>query len=329
MISIVVPVYNIKAHVENCIQSILKQTYTDFELFLVDDGSTDGSGDICDRYAALDGRIQVIHKKNGGLSDARNTGTKLAAGEWITYIDGDDYIEREYLAELYKQASENGAQISVVQACIRRGGYAEKEKGKKPPLNQNGWLISGKEAAGEIVHRNNMNMICAWGKLYHRDLLPMLVYPCGRVHEDEFITYRVFYEAAKVAVSLKKYYNYVIRGDSITRRDYYEKRLDKLDALKEAICFFEERREEELAAYAKLRYFLNLQIAWYRVKKSSVIKEKQPLLLDLQRKRQLFWKEEKKLLLKTANPVEKTAIRVFSVSPALYSIICSMLLSVQ
>lgn len=329
MISVIVPVYNIKAHVENCIQSILKQTYHDFELFLIDDGSTDGSGDICDRYAGLDGRIKVIHKENGGLSDARNTGTRLAAGEWISYIDGDDYIEREYLEELHRVACENEAQISVIQPCIRRGRHAEKEKSRGPLLNQDVKNISGREAVEEIVHRNNMNMICAWGKLYHRELFPVLAYPYGRVHEDEFITYRAFYEAKKVAVSPKKYYNYVIREDSITRRDYYEKRLDKLEALKEAIGFFEEKQEEQLADYAKLRYFLNLQIAWYRVKKSSVIKEKQPVLLDLRRKRRILWKEEKDLLLKTANPVEKTAIRVFSLSPFLYSIVCSMFLSVQ
>lgn len=325
MISVIVPVYNIRAHIENCIQSILKQTYEDFELILIDDGSTDGSGDICDYYKKQDKRVKVVHKENGGLSDARNTGTAMAQGDWITYIDGDDYVEREYLEELYTLACENEAQVSVVQACIRHGKYAEKEPDRKTLLNKEIKVISGRKAVEEIVHRNNMNMVCAWGKLYHKELFPALVYPYGKVHEDEFITYRVFYEVERVAVSPKQYYNYVIREDSITRRDYYEKRLDRLEALKESIDFFEEKREEQFVAYARLRYFLNLQTAWYQVRKSHVIKNKGDVLLELRRKRRILWEEDKELLMSTANPLEKTAIHLFSISPFLYRVACQIL----
>lgn len=321
MISVIVSVYNIKAHLENCIQSILKQTYGDFELFLIDDGSTDGSGDICDYYGERDERIRVVHKENGGLSDARNTGTKLATGDWITYIDGDDYIEREYLEELYSLACESEAQISMVQTCVRHGKYAEKEQDKKTLLNKEIQVISGKQAIEEIVRRNNKNMVRAWGKLYHKSLISKLFYPVGKVHEDEFITYRIFYEVETVVVSPKQYYNYVIREESITQRDYYEKRLDKLEALREAIDFFEEKQEEELLNSAKLRYFMTLQNSWYKVKKSRVIREKREHLLDIERKRRIFWEEEKEVLMKTANPLEKGAIRLFSINPELYGVV--------
>ena len=275
MISIIVPVYNIENYVKRCIDSILRQSFTDFELILVNDGSTDTSQQICEQFAREDSRIILINKVNGGLSDARNRGTSKASGEWITYIDGDDYIHVDYLKVLIALCKQANAEIAVVQPLIVN--ETEAAKNNYFDLHQYSCL-SGYEATLEIVHYNKMSMISAWGKLYHCSLKELLQYPLNKLHEDEFITYKLFYHAKNVAVSNYPLYYYVMRQDSITRKAYSKRRLDKVEALYEATHYFEALHEVELSEYAWLRYILNIQIAWYRVKTSSVISDKKELL---------------------------------------------------
>ncbi len=329
MISVIVPVYNIESYIERCITSILNQTNKEFELLLIDDGSVDGSGKICDKYERIDSRVKVIHKINGGLSDARNMGTGLAKGEWITYIDGDDYVEPEYLEELLNLCTKNGVKVSVVCERIRREGN-QKEKSKQ---RQNAEvpvkIMKGREAAEEIVHYNKAYMIYAWGKLYHRSLIPILSYPYRKIHEDEFVTYKVLYETKEVAVSPKQYYNYVVRKDSITKQAYSISRLNKLEALKEAITYFDKKKDMEFVAHAKLRYFLNLQIAWYRVKHSPTIDNKQLVIKALLDERRTFFQKEKIIIWRTASLLEKTTILTFQVHPAAYGWLSSIVLYIQ
>ncbi len=326
MISVIVPVYNIESYIERCITNILNQTKSEFELLLIDDGSTDSSGIICDNYEKKDKRIRVIHKSNGGLSDARNMGTEQAIGEWITYIDGDDYVEAEYLEELYNLCIENRVNISVISERIQKEGNQEEIREAREHSVR---IIKGREAAEEIIHYNKQYMIYAWGKLYHRSLIPFLLYPYKKIHEDEYVTYKLLYETKEVAVSSKICYNYVVRKSSITKEAYSIRRLNKLEALEEAINYFNQKQDYEFVAYAKLRYFLNLQIAWYRVYHSPIIENKQTVIKELLAKRRAFLNKEKKLLWKTASLIEKITILMFSIHPILYGWLSSIVLYIQ
>lgn len=321
-ISIIVAVYNVAEYVERCVASILAQTYEEFELILVDDGSTDGSGEICNRLKEADNRIQVIHQENKGLSAARNRGLSAATGDYITYIDSDDYVAPCYLEVLFHNAVTYQADVSVCGfQYIRADKKAKKTKGAGT-AEKEVKLYSGKMAAGEIVAENKRSMITAWGKLYHRRLRSLLIYPKGRLHEDEFVTYQVLYEAVKVVVTEQPLYCYFQREKSITNSGYSRRRLDKLAALKEAITFFENQQEKELMAYAVKRYLLNIPIAWYRVKK--YLPEEKLLLGKLNREWEKVYNQRKADIAGICSLTDKFALLIFKISPGIYSIVAAM-----
>ncbi len=326
MISVILPVYNVEKYIDACVTSLLQQTMQDFELILVNDGSTDKSGEKCLAWSKKDSRIRVIEQENQGLSEARNSGLKVASGEYIAFIDSDDTVEKEYLQTLYEHAVHNNAQIAV---CNYRFVWEDTNKDSDVALQEADnqevvYSLTGREAASQIVKENKRFMITAWGKLYHKSLSPLLFYPKGRTHEDEFVTYKVFYNADKVVVTMKPLYHYLQRGSGIMGTDYKLKRLDKVVALREAMLYFEERHDEEMRAYALKRYLLNIQIAWYRVHKYL------PDEREVLRKLRNEWKSQKqagKKALKTCcSPVDCITLGVFSVSPVLYGCVAGVYL---
>ena len=319
MISIVVPVYNVEKYVKRCVESILNQTYKEFELIIVDDGSTDQSSNICDELKEKDKRILVIHQENGGLSAARNRGLMEATGEYITYIDSDDYVDSSYLEILYKNAVRYQADVSVCGYRLVWEDHTEKRTGEEKEAEKQ---YSGLEAAREIVANNKRSMITAWGKLYHCKLRELLLYPEGRLHEDEFVTYKVLYQAKKVVETAQPLYNYFQRGKSIMNNGYSKRRLDKVVALKEAIGFFEEKQETELVTYAIKRYLLNLQIAWYRVNK-FMPKEKK-ILTELNQEWKTIYKSHKTTIREKCSLIDKISILVYDISPKMYGIASEM-----
>lgn len=320
MISIIVPVYNVEKYVERCVESILAQSYREFELLLVDDGSTDQSGAICERLRAKDKRVRVIHQTNRGLSAARNRGLAEATGEYITYIDSDDYVDVSYLETLYQNAIQYQADVSVCGFCL----VWEKKKTKEK-IKENGTvrLCSGRDAAEEIVAHNKRSMITAWGKLYHRSLQELLIYPEGRLHEDEFVTYKVLYEARQVVETDIPIYNYFQRGNSIINDGYSIRRLDKLIALKEAIDFFASKNETELMKQAIKRYLLSIQIAWYRVKK--FMPNEKTVLAKLNEEWKAVYAQNKSDIMKRCSIVDKVAIIMYDISPVSYSIVAHVM----
>lgn len=321
MISVIVPVYNVKNYICRCVDSILCQTMQDFELILVDDGSADGSGEICDTLGRKDARIHVIHQSNQGLSAARNRGLKEARGEYITYIDSDDYIEPPYLETLYRNARTYQAEIAV---CSYRLVWEQKDKSRRHEQHVAAQPVvySGREAATEIVGNSQRRMITAWGKLYHNRLRQWLHYPEGRLHEDEFVTYRVLYKAERVVVSNEPYYQYVQRGGSIMSGSFREQRLDKLSALKKAITFFVQENDMDLAGAARKRYLLNIQIAWYRVRK--FLPEKKTLMLQLRDEWKEIYDAYKKEILERSSWLENISIRIYRISPLFYCVIADI-----
>lgn len=319
MISIIVPVYNVEKYVKRCVESILAQTYKEFELILVDDGSTDQSGELCDTFKTCDNRICVIHQENRGLSAARNRGLKEAGGEYITYIDSDDYVDASYLETLYQNAVTYQADVSVCDFCL----VWENNKTKSKSNGRCGVKqYTGREAAREIVANNKRSMITAWGKLYHHTLRELLIYPEGKLHEDEFVTYKVLYQAKEVVECDMPLYYYLQREKSIMNDGYNKRRLDKIVALKEVSGYFEEKQEMELRAYAIKRYLLNIQIAWYRVKK--FMPEEKTILKELKREWKTIYKQNKERIVEKCSLVDKISILVYEISPRMYCIIAEV-----
>ena len=261
-VSIIVPVYNVEKYLNKCISSILEQSFTDFELILVDDGSKDNSGRICDEYKDRDSRIKVMHQGNGGLSAARNIGIELSEGRYVTFIDSDDFIHPNMLETLYNNILESEAEISI---CDYHLVYEGKEISPKVGDN-NTRLYTNIEGVKRIVEKSEASMIIACSKLYRRSLFCDIRFPAGKCHEDEFVTYKLFYKSSKIVVTEAKLYYYLKRSNSITGSTYSIKRLEKLEALEEAIMFFKNENNKELTNLAEFRYLLNIQIAFYRVK---------------------------------------------------------------
>lgn len=233
-ISVIVPVYNVEKYLHRCVDSILAQTFSDFELILVDDGSTDNCGKICDEYAKKDNRIHVIHKDNGGLSDARNAGIDWAFAnsdsEWITFIDSDDWIHPKYLEALYKAAEETGCKISI-------SGY-EETTGNSPVVEENS-LLGVTVNTEDFFCEHNVNAVIACAKLYKKVLFKEIRYPIGKLHEDEFTTYKVLFKNDTCAFIDQPLYYYFYNIESIMKSKWTPKRLDAIEALYSRMGFFQ------------------------------------------------------------------------------------------
>ena len=239
-VSVIVPVYNVGNVLSRCIDSIINQTLTDLEIILVDDGSTDSSGIICDEYAVKDPRIRVIHKSNGGLSDARNTGLKIAKGKYILFVDSDDYINHQACEVLYKCAFSDDLDIVVGDAV-----KIEKQKKKTlchSPVSLNK-ILTGKEFLKEQLKENRMIMPVVFN-MYRRNFLidNQLYFEKGLFHEDEEWTPRAFLRAKRVKYINTEFYYYVIRTDSITNKKNKEK--NGIDLIE--ICYKLEKEYQKI-----------------------------------------------------------------------------------
>ena len=233
LISIIVPVYKVEKYIYRCIKSILMQSLDNFELILVDDGSYDKCGDICDSFASLDERIHVIHKPNGGLSDARNIGIDWAYinsdSDWLTFIDSDDWVHPKYLEALYNAVIETKAQIGI---C----GY------KKVLCDE--VVIDKADINAEIVNtedffcENNVNAVVAWGKLYKKEFFKKIRFPFKKLHEDEFTTYKILFKFDKIVYTDFPLYYYFQSNDSIIRSEWNPRKIALLEAIDESCDFF-------------------------------------------------------------------------------------------
>lgn len=261
LISVIVPIYKVEQYLERCVDSILNQTFTDFELVLVDDGSPDNCGVICDEYAKKDERIVVIHKENGGLSDARNAGIEWALknsdSEWITFIDSDDWVHIDYLEYLYNSAKKNNTDISVCH--FERMSDIDDKINTKLPLSANVYTPE------DFYVKENVNAVVAWGKLYKKELWTDIRYPYGKIHEDEFTTYKLLFKCNMITVLDCELYYYYINPNGIMNSEWSVKRLDALDALEKQISFFQkycyqEALYSEIEIYAELLFNSNINI---------------------------------------------------------------------
>lgn len=237
LISVIVPVYKVQDYLDACVASITGQTYQNLEIILVDDGSPDRCGQMCDEWAGRDARIKVLHQKNSGLSGARNAGLEVCRGAWVAFADSDDVLHPQMLETLYKAL---GADPDARIACCRF------EKWEQPPKD---WILASfvpvqpvrlsGAALWDFFYTNELNtqMVVAWNKLYSRQLFDRLRYPLGRIHEDEFLTYRLLYQAGRVLWVDQPLYGYRQRADSIMHTESSRALLDALDAFVQRSAF--------------------------------------------------------------------------------------------
>ena len=222
-ISVIVPVYNTAPYLDRCVESLTGQTLENLEILLVDDGSTDGSGAMCDAWALRDSRVRVLHRKNGGLGSARNAGLFMAKGSWISFVDSDDWVETSFLETLLDTA----IRMDVPLSCC---GYGKSDReaplGKAMPDIQ---LLSRETAMLDVIEDRRTGVV-VWNKLYARRLLEGLSFPENRLHEDEYFTHLAVGRADRVAYADTVLYRYRQRPDSIMGAAFSLKRLDAAEA---------------------------------------------------------------------------------------------------
>lgn len=232
LISVIVPVYNVEPYLARAVDSLLSQTYKNLQIILVDDGSTDNSGKLCDSYAQTDPRITVIHKQNGGLSSARNAGIDQASGAYFAFLDSDDYYSPTMLERLYQVITSNDC--AIAQCAYFRFTDTPETQAVTGPVQI--------QSATDALHRiDDAVYMAAWNKLYKKELFAHIRFPEGKIHEDVGTTYRLFYEGEKIAVIPDALYGYYINPDSITTSKIKLNKLDLLDMYAEQFAFFREK----------------------------------------------------------------------------------------
>lgn len=232
LISVIIPIYNVEQYLNQCLQSICMQSYKNLEIILVDDGSSDHCPEMCDEWAEKDSRIHVIHKKNGGLSEARNVGISCAKGEYIAFVDSDDWVEKDLYQKLWNELHKNNAQIAACRIVKVFEATSEEQK-----IYSEQKIFTSKEALQTLLKGQDFCAV-AWNKLYRRDIIGNIRFPVGRLHEDEFFTYRVIANASRLVLVPEAQYYYRQRAGSIMDK-WTIKHLDALDAFNERIHFLQ------------------------------------------------------------------------------------------
>lgn len=239
-ISIIIPIYKVEKYLDKCVESVVNQTYKNLEIILVDDGSPDNCPKMCDEWAKKDKRIKVIHKENGGLSDARNKGLDIATGDHIMFLDSDDYVSTQICEKLLDLSLKNNADISM---CDLLSFYEDEDL---PIVNANyETIVLNRAQIIEQIYKPTLNLLMvAVAKLYKKEVLKNIRYPIGRLHEDEFVIHRVIYEANNFAYTTEKLYYYLKRRESITAVKKQKNITDVLEAFKNRYDFLNEKFPE-------------------------------------------------------------------------------------
>lgn len=306
-ISIIVPVYQVEKYISDCIDSILSQTFTDFELILVDDGSIDNSGKICDKYAEKDKRIKVIHKENGGLSDARNRGLDNALGKYFMFVDSDDYIAPNMAECLYKNITKGNIDIAVCNFH-----YAFEEKEKDFSTENKAEVLDGKEI---FYHRKNERnygfWTVAWKKLYKAETFKNMRFRFGKYHEDEFWANDIYRMNIKVVTVSESLYYYRQRENSIMGNKNVQKCFDIIEAFGERINIYLKEEQYSVEAYKVLIYSL------------EYLNESKKLIKSKQEKEEFLYKEQKikniikKLKKRKLSKIQKISLALMGINPCL------------
>ena len=248
-ISVIVPVYNVEQYLERCVDSIINQTYTNLEIILVNDGSTDNSGKLCDELAKKDERIRVIHKENGGLSDARNRGIDESESDLVGFIDSDDYIDSDMYEVLLKNLNDTDADLSM---CALYDVYNNTPEAQV--TNKETWKLSSEQAIKMVMEAKILS-VTAVNKLYRKSLFTDLKFEVGKIAEDAFIMIKLLDKCEKIVATNKKKYYYVHRENSITTQKFSTKFLNVIEA-------YEQNSNIILEKYPKLKDVAQTRMNW-------------------------------------------------------------------
>lgn len=262
-ISVITPVYDVEKYLNICIKCVMKQTFQDFELILINDGSTDNSGKICDEYALTDKRVKVIHQSNSGQSVARNCALSIAQGEYIAFVDSDDYIHPRMFEKLIENAEKTNATVSI-------GGYKnvfdhyDKEELIRSDVQTKLW--SGKEFLTHcLINGVDKKPWVLWDKIFHRSCFENIRMPEGRIYEDNAIVYKILYEADKIVDCNAPFYYYFQNPDSTVNQKFQRKHLDWLLVPQEMIKYFTKKQDDILLDKANKMYLYALEDMYRKV----------------------------------------------------------------
>ena len=257
LISIVIPVYNVEKYLEKCIKSIVNQTYKNLEIIIVDDGSPDNCPKMCDEFAQNDKRIKVIHKENGGLSDARNAGINIAKGKYITFIDSDDYISNDYVEYMYNLIKRYNTQIATCEVEIV---YLEKDSHKNTEYVENIEVLNPRDFFYNMLFAKKSD-VTACAKLYETRLFEKIRYPKGVVYEDTATTYKLIEECEKIVTGNKKCYFYFTRPNSISKiSGFNSNELDYIKNTNEMLEYLKNKYQDLEQAIDRFDLYANFRI---------------------------------------------------------------------
>ncbi|WP_022760636.1 glycosyltransferase family 2 protein [Butyrivibrio sp. AD3002] len=261
LVSIIIPVYNVEKYLDECVESVIVQSYENIEIILVDDGSTDSCGMLCDKWATKDSRIKVVHRPNGGLSAARNSGLEIAKGDYISFVDSDDSVKKAFIEDFIDALENTGADFAFCD--IESARLAERDR-----LGTEQMILSDKECRQLLIDplsREYVEMVVAWNKIYKKDLIKDLRYKEGKIHEDEFMINNFIYSFSKAVYIPHRNYIYRVNDEGITgsenRNDL--RHLDAVDAYEERMQKALDNNDIEFAN-SVLKWALLKLVQFYR-----------------------------------------------------------------
>lgn len=267
LISVLISVYNVELYLDDCIKSAVEQSYQNIQVVLVDDGSTDRSGKICDAWAERDERICVVHQDNKGVADARNKAIEVAKGEYLAFLDSDDLYHKDYLKVMYNTMQENDADI--VQCSVER--FIDE---KQPPTDRElaqtpTEVLDARTMNARIYTSGDVEYTVVTNKIYKKKIFDTIRFPSGRIHEDTFTTFRLYYLADRVAVISAKIYYYRRRTSSIMTCEVSEKNINMLDAFEARMEYYAKIADRQLYCLCMERYLYSATVLYGKAKKSN------------------------------------------------------------
>lgn len=290
LVSVIVPVHDVAPYLRRCVDSLINQNYKNIEILLIDDGSTDGSEEICDNYAQKDPRVRVLHQEYLGVSDARNKGLAMSLGNYIIFLDSDDEADPDYVGKLYKTLIDND--LDIAQCCLVR--YKDGKPYNVEPVKEGVQIFTGLEMQAKTFEKDKYYKMVVCGKLYKKSLYDGLTFPVGRIHEDTALIYRLYYNAKRVGLIDDYLYYYHFNAQSITERKNNIQRLDGYYVLREKYDFYVQEGLTDLANITANEYFSCIAVCLAQ-SKDAVVDPKQYFA-----KAKWFYKKDRKAVLLNA-----------------------------
>ena len=306
LISIIVPVYNVEKYLNKCVDSILAQTYTNIEVILINDGSKDKSGEICNDYSKIDNRIKVIHQTQHGVAYTRNVGINNSNGKYILFVDSDDFIDKKMIKTLYKTIVSDNSDIAICDFIY----YTEKTK-KNNKYPKKVFMIEGNEKFEYLYNEYYIASIVQWNKLFKKEIFNDIRYPEGKINEDEFVIAKEFFNAKKISYVLEPLYYYNQREGSIMHTLNIN-RFDIINVLENRINFFKEKNLKKYVIQTKIQQLDAIIVLLSEFSNSSILKKEKNTINNYIKQvkyntKTVFWK---KIGLKN-----KIKIIMFSINP--------------